>query len=81
MGMNDQERTGQEAAPAAPADETEDTDADVAGHLHPVMQEEMGRARQQDFMAEADRDRRGAQARPTGRDGGILDKIRRRTER
>ena len=81
MGTDDQERTEQEAAPAAPNDETEETGSDVAGHLHPIMREELGRARQQDFMAEAERDRRGTQARPTGRDGGILDKIRRRTER
>jgi hypothetical protein len=74
MGIDDRDPTDNGAAPA------EDDESEVAGHMHPILTEQMGRARQQDFMIEAERDRRGAQARPTGRDGGILARMRRRTE-
>jgi|GEM_PF-4960003 len=55
-------------------------DLDVEGHMHPYLAEQVTRERHKDFLAEAQRDQQGMMARPSERDGGIMDKIRRRKE-
>ena len=56
-------------------------DAEVEGHLNPTIARDLASARQQDLHARADRDRQARSAAGTGRDGGMLDKIRRFTRR
>ncbi len=58
----------------------EGEEPDVEGHIHPILAQQVVRERHKDFLAEAQRDQLGMQARPNERDGGIIDKIRRRKE-
>ena len=82
MDTDERDPTEGDATPkAAPSEGTEETESDVAGHMHPILSEQMGLVRHQELLAEAERDRRGSQARSQGRDGGILEKMRRRTQR
>jgi len=64
----------------ADADVEQGEDSEVEGHMHPYLAEQVARERHKDFLAEAQRDQRGMQAQPNERDGGIMDKIRRRKE-
>ena len=52
-------------------------EADVEGHMNPHLAMDISAARQQEMIARADRDRQVRSAAGTGRDGGMLDKIRR----
>jgi len=58
----------------------EGDEPDVEGHIHPILAQQVARERHKDFLAEAQRDQRSMQAQPNERDGGIMDKIRRRKE-
>ena len=60
--------------------EHEDNDADVEGHMHPILAPGVARSIDNDRMAQAERDSRAAAA-AGDRDGGILEKIRRFTGR
>ena len=55
-----------------PGDEPE-----TAGHMHPDTARAIGAARQEEWLARADRDRQAKTATAGQRDGGMLDKIKR----
>ena len=52
-------------------------EADVEGHMHPATARAIGAARQEELLARAAQDRLASSATGKGRDGGMLDKIRR----
>ena len=82
MGSHDRDSTApQAAAQAVPGDDTQDAGTEVAGHLQDFVMADPGRLLGHDRLAEVDRERRGVRARPNERDGGLLDKIRRRLAR
>ncbi len=62
------------------AEQADDSDGpEVEGHMHPILAEGMAESRRRDYMAEATRDRRAAEANQSpGVLDGIRDKIRRR---
>jgi len=63
-------------------DSAEAQEDEVEGHMNPLMAGDVARARQQDFLSEAERNRIAQAAKgPKDRDGGIIDKIKRFTDR